>query len=219
MAPKKLTPQREPDSRPQIDPSDLSDEARKRLVRSDAVRKRAAHAFPEGMVPHKYLYRAVPEFDRLRAAARAAARSGARSSSGMRSSSRSMVVRMAPQPEEEGYDTAAFGRSLSHLDFVPANAEDAIIATIMAWSAADAAVLEEQRRQTAEANEALLKQDIAASLADPLVSTSSSAATPLRRRVTAPSRSPARPRVGLGLGCLGLVYFASPVITVDVFWL
>ena len=81
---------------------------------------------------------------------------------------------MVPQPEEEGYDAAAFGRSQSHLDFVPANTEDAIVATIMARSAADAAALEEQRRQTVDANEALLKQGIAASLEDPLIVASSS---------------------------------------------
>ena len=53
------------------------------------------------------------------------------------------------------------------------NAEDAVVATIMARSAADAAALDEQRRQTAEANKALLKQGIEASLADPLVVASS----------------------------------------------
>ena len=72
MSTKKPTPKREPSSRPEIDPSDLSDEARRRLVRSDAARKGAAHAFTNDRlpVPPKLLYRTVPEFDRLRVAAR-----------------------------------------------------------------------------------------------------------------------------------------------------
>ena len=157
MPPKMKTPKREPSSRPQIDPSDLSDEARKRLVRSDAAWKRAAHAFPKGMVPRKFLYRAVPKFDRLRAAARIGAGSSSR-----------VIVRRAPPPEEEeveGYDPATFGRSLSALDFVPENAVDAVVATMLERSAEEEE-LEAQRRHVEAANEAFLQQPIDASLAD-----------------------------------------------------
>ena len=63
---------REASSRPVVDPSDLSDEARRRYVRSDGARKWAAKAFTNfGLpVPERLQYRAVPEFVRLRAAAR-----------------------------------------------------------------------------------------------------------------------------------------------------
>ena len=43
MLPKMKTPKREASSRPVVDPSDLSDEARERYVRSDGARKRAAY--------------------------------------------------------------------------------------------------------------------------------------------------------------------------------
>ena len=76
-----MTPKRDASSRPAIDPLDLSDAARRCLIKSDAARKRASKAFSNvgAAVPAKLLYHAVPEFDRLRAAAR----SGQGSSSGV----------------------------------------------------------------------------------------------------------------------------------------
>ena len=72
MSPKQTTPKREASFRLAIDPSDLSDTARRLLVKSDARRKQAAKAFANisAAVPAKLMYRAVPEIERLRAAAR-----------------------------------------------------------------------------------------------------------------------------------------------------
>ena len=62
MPPKMKTPKRQASSRPIVDPSDLSDEARERAVRSDGARKRAAYyyLYNNRPVPPKLLYRAVP---------------------------------------------------------------------------------------------------------------------------------------------------------------
>ena len=72
MPPKNRKSKREPSDLPVVNPSDLSGEARERYVRSDAARKRAAKAYNNfgSPVPPKLMYRAVPEFDRLRAATR-----------------------------------------------------------------------------------------------------------------------------------------------------
>ena len=93
------TPKCEASSRPVVDQSDLSDKARERAVRSDGARKRAAYYYLNHgrSVPPKLLYRTVPEFDRLRAAARSGQGSssgaGEGSSSGAGSFSRAMVSR------------------------------------------------------------------------------------------------------------------------------
>ena len=169
------TPKREASSRPGVDPLDLSDEARERYVRSDGARKRAAYFYINNgtPVPPKLLYRAVPEFDRLHAAARSGQGSssgaGDGSSSGAGSSSRAMVRRVPlPSEEEEGaegYDPAAFGRSLSALDFVP---ENAVVATICERSAAEEPELEAQRRHAKAVDETLVQKAIEVSLEDPI---------------------------------------------------
>ena len=64
-------------------------------------------------------------------------------------------MRRAPPPEEEeaeGYDPAAFGRSLSALDFIPENAVDAVVATMCERSAEEKEELEAQRRHVEEVN-------------------------------------------------------------------
>ena len=122
-------------------------------------------------MPPRLLYRAVPELDRLCTAARrgegSSSGAGEGSSSGAGSSSRAMVRRAPPPEEAEGYDPAAFGRSLSALDFVPKNTVEAIIATICERSAAEEEDLEAQRRHAKAVNDALLQKALDASLEDP----------------------------------------------------
>ena len=162
------TPKLEASSRPVVDPLDLSDEAREWLVRSDGMRKRAIRFYTNSgkPVPPALYYRVVPEFNRLRAAARR------RSSSGAGISSRAMVRRAPPPPKEEEeaerYDPAAFGRSLSALDFVPDNPVETVVATIYERSAEENEDLEAQRRHLEEVNEALLQKGLQASLEDPI---------------------------------------------------
>ena len=81
-----------------------------------------------------------------------------------------MVRRVPPPPEgeeAEGYDPAAFGQSLSALDFVPENTVEAVVATICE-RLAEEEDLEAQRCHVEADNEVLLQKGIDASLADPV---------------------------------------------------
>ena len=122
-------------------------------------------------VPSKLLYCAVPEFDRLRAAARSGQGSssgaGKGSSSSAGSSSHAMV-RREPLEKVKGYDVDAFVWSLSPLDFVPENAVDVVVASFCEWSTAEEVELQAQRRHDLELNNVLPEKSIATSLSEPV---------------------------------------------------
>ena len=138
----------------------------------------------------------MPEKLQYRDGLCAAARSGEGIPSGAGSSSRAMV-RRAPLPEEEaeGYDTEAFGRSLSALDFAPENAVDAVVETICERSAMDEEELEAQRRRSSSMSS--MTRSWIPSPSPP--TTTNEERRRSARRAAARSVSPRRPWVGLGL--------------------